>query len=341
MSTTALRKYQRLECPGLWRPSPEAQRREVIVGLREATLVLSDPKTEMALSQWSLPAVLRENPGQLPALFRPGPDDGEELEIDDAEMISSLDMVHVVLERRRPHPGRLRGLILGGLAVSIVALSTVWLPGKLIAYTASMLPLPTREALGALALKDLERLTGTPCAQGTGPASAAKLAARVAPESPPRILILRDGLKTATNLPGNVIVLPSSILNETDGADVIAGYVLAEMIRAKARDPITDFLNHAGLIATTRLLATGVLPTDAAAGYGEILLAHSQQPLDATLLLEMFKAADLSSSPYALSLDPTGATTLPLIERDPFLSGSPRPVLADGDWLGLQAICSG
>ena len=63
--------------------------------------------------------------------------------------------------------------------------------------------------------------------------------------------------------------------------------------------------------------------------------------LAATLLLEMFKAADLSSSPYALSLDTTGATTLPLIERDPFLSGSPRPVLADGDWLGLQAICSG
>ncbi|MBP9950889.1 MAG: hypothetical protein KBF27_03910 [Cypionkella sp.] len=340
MSTTALRKYQRLECSGLWRPSPEAQRREVIVGLREATLVLSDPKTEMALSQWSLPAIERRNPGQMPALFQPGAEDAEQVEIDDPEMISSLEMVHVVLERRKPHPGRLRGLIVGVLAVSITTLAVFWLPGRLISYTASVLPLPTRQALGALALSDLERLTGTPCSHGAGPASAAKLAARVVPAAPPQVLVVRDGLKAATHLPGSMVLLPASLLNETDGPDVAAGQILAEAVRAETQDPVTDLLRHAGLIATIRLLATGILPRDAIVGYGESLLARAPQPIDNNVLLGSFKAADLSSSPYALSLDPTGASTLPLIEGDPFLGGSPRLALTDGDWLVLQAICS-
>ena len=287
-----------------------------------------------------MPAIERANPGKTPALFRPGPDEGEDLEIDDSEMVSSLDMVHVVLERRKPHPGRLRGLIMGALAVSITALAVFWLPGKLISYTASVLPLPTRQALGALALADLERLTGTPCSHGAGPASAAKLAARVVPDEPPQVLVLRDGLKRATHLPGGMVLLPAALLNETDGPDVAAGEVLAETIRAEAQDPVTDFLRYAGLIATVRLLATGVLPVDAASGYGETTLARPQQPLDDSLLLARFKAAELSSSPYALSLDPTGAATLPLIEGDPFLGGSPRVALADGDWLVLQAICS-
>ena len=47
---TALKKYQRLEASGLWRERPGAQARDVIVGLREATLVLSDPRSEAPLT---------------------------------------------------------------------------------------------------------------------------------------------------------------------------------------------------------------------------------------------------------------------------------------------------
>jgi len=69
---TALKKYERLESPGLWRDTPGGQRREVIVAFREATLVLSDPRTDSPLSHWSLPAVERLNTGALPALYGPG-----------------------------------------------------------------------------------------------------------------------------------------------------------------------------------------------------------------------------------------------------------------------------
>lgn len=39
---TALREYDRLEATGLWRPGPEEQRREVVVSIGEATLVITD-----------------------------------------------------------------------------------------------------------------------------------------------------------------------------------------------------------------------------------------------------------------------------------------------------------
>ena len=69
---TALAKYQRLECTGLWRPTAAAQMREVVVGLGSTTLVLADPKTAMALAHWSLPSLERLNPGEMPAIFAPG-----------------------------------------------------------------------------------------------------------------------------------------------------------------------------------------------------------------------------------------------------------------------------
>ena len=70
---TVLKQYQRLETFGIWHASPKEQRRDVIVSLGDATLTISDGKMQ-ALSHWSLPAILRLNPGERPACFGPGPD---------------------------------------------------------------------------------------------------------------------------------------------------------------------------------------------------------------------------------------------------------------------------
>src|SRR5690606_10694329 len=88
---TALTKYQKLECTGLWRDAPDAQRREVVVNFGEASLTMSDPRSELALSHWSLPAVERMNPGEMPALYAPGPEADETLELDDPDMIAALE----------------------------------------------------------------------------------------------------------------------------------------------------------------------------------------------------------------------------------------------------------
>ena len=56
---TALNQYQRLEAAGIWRETPQAQARDVIVSFGDATLVLTDPRSEVPLAHWSLPAVTR------------------------------------------------------------------------------------------------------------------------------------------------------------------------------------------------------------------------------------------------------------------------------------------
>ncbi|MDP4032764.1 MAG: hypothetical protein Q8P60_07940 [Pseudorhodobacter sp.] len=337
---TALKKYQRLESPGLWRDAPEAQRREVVVSFGEASLVLSDPRTETALSHWSLPAVERQNPGETPALYRPGPDAIEMLEIDDAEMIAALETVCGALARARPRPGRLRGAVLLGMTALVAGLGVFWLPGALAKHTASVLPAATRAKIGTMALIDLARVTGMPCANGAGQRALNGLSQRLFGTEKPQILILRDGGVQALHLPGRIVALDRALIEAHDGPEVAAGFALAEMARAEAQDPMIALLRHAGLRATFTLLTTGTLPADAVSGYGETLLRTPTAALDEARLLAHFAAADLSTTPYAYALDPSGETTLGLIEADPFRNAPPQPPLADGDWINLQAICS-
>ena len=338
---TALRKYLRLESPGLWRETPAAQLREVVVGLREATIVLSDPKTEMALAQWSLPALTRLNPGKSPALYSPGQDDPETLEVDDREMMAALDTVRTALERRRPKPGRLRGVLLAGFGAMIATLAVFWLPGKLIDYTAAMLPPATRSDLGKLALQDLTKLSGSPCAGRDGTAASVALGLRLNPKHPPHVLVVRDALQAPLALPGDLMILPAKLLASADSPDAIAGYILATAGQAAAKDPMQALLEKAGLLATLRLLASGSIAPEALNGYGQSLLTPPPSTLSDESLLAAFKTVQISAQPYAFALDKSGETTLPLIEADPFPNGSQPEVLSEAHWKALQQICNG
>lgn len=338
---TALTKYQRLEASALWREAPGLQAREVVVGLREATIVLTDPRSEAPLSQWSLPAIERLNPGQMPARFAPGHEAGEELELDDTDMIAALETVHRVLERRKPRPGRLRGLILGATALAVVGVMVFWLPGKLKSYTAEVLPAPTRADLGDLALADIARLTGQPCKSVPGHRAATALAERLFPDAPPRIEVLRDALLSPAHLPGDLLLLPASLVEGADGPDVIAGHLLVERLRAEATDPVDALLGHIGLGATLRLLTTGTVPPDAARGYGEGFLAAPPTPMPPTeTQLDAFRRAEVSSAVYGEATRKTNAAAEALIAQDPYALGAPHPVLSDEDWLEFQAICA-
>jgi len=336
---TALKKYQRLESPGLWRETPEAQRREVIVGFGEASLVLSDPRTEIALSHWSLPAVERLNPGATPALYAPGRDAGETLEIDDPEMIVALETVRGALARARARPGRLRGAVVPATLALVAGLGLFWLPGALERHAVKVIPPATRAAIGQLALADLARASGAACAGASGQQALNRLGQRVFGEQPPQLVVLPALGVPALHLPGPIVVLDQALIGSDAGPDAVAGFALAEIARAGAADPLIALLHHAGLGATVQLLTTGALPASAVAGYGAILLRMPATPLDDGALLARFAKAELPSSPYAYALDPSGETTLGLIEADPFRAHPKRPVLADGDWISLQAIC--
>ena len=336
---TALKKYQRLESPGLWRDTPEAQRREVVVAFREATLVLSDPRTELPLSHWSLPAVERVNPGQLPALYTPAPDSDETLEVDDPDMIAALETIRGVVKRRRPRPGRLRGTLLGGATLSILAIGAVFLPDTLVRHTASVLPSATRVQIAEAALADLTRLTGAPCSTPLGDPALGILSERLFGGAGVTLLVLRDGLPQAAALPGNVILFGLPMIESAPSPEVPAGFALAETFRVQTEDPLLPLLGHAGFAATVRLLTTGNLPDGVLAGMGEAFLGTPRPALPEEPLLERFEAAALSSSPYGYALDPSGESTLGLIEADPYRGGTPRELLNPEDWAALKAIC--
>ena len=329
---TALRKYQRLECPGLWRPAEAAQRREVVVALRDTSLVISDPKSDMPLSHWSLPAVTRLNPGAVPALFGPGSDASELLEVADPDMVAALDTVLQVLARRQPRPGRLRGGVLAATSAVLVALALFWLPGVMMRHTATVLPEATRARIGLMVLKDVTRVAGSPCAAKLGVEAAELLAARVFPAGTGDVVVLRDGFSGARMLPGQIVILSRDLVETPPDAETAAGHVVAAQASAAGHDPVLPLLEHAGFVATFRLLTTGALPEAAVAGYAETLLIAPQPMAGGADMAAAFAAADLSSAAFARA---TGA-----VLTEPFPAGSPRPVLADDEWISLQGICA-
>lgn len=329
---TALRKYQRLECPGLWRAAEATQRREVVVALRDTSLVISDPKSDMPLSHWSLPAVTRLNPGAMPALFSPGGDATEVLEVGDPDMVAALETVLQVLARRQPRPGRLRGGVLVATSAVLVALALFWLPGVMMRHTASVLPEATRARIGLLVLRDVARIAGSPCAAKLGVEAAELLAARVFPAGTGDVVVLRDGFSGARMLPGQIVILSRDQVETPPDAETAAGQVIAARASAAVQDPVLPLLEHAGTVATFRLLTTGALPEAAVSGYAETLLTTPPPMAAEADLLAAFTGAELSTAAYA------GAVGARL--ADPFPAGSPRPVLADDEWISLQGICA-
>lgn len=339
---TALKKYQRLECTGLWREAPQNQRREVLVQFGDATLMLSDPKSNTAISHWSLPAVERLNPGAGPALYGPGADATETLELSDPEMIEALATVRSAVRSAVPRPGRLRAVLLGGATLVILGLAAVWLPGALIAHTASVVPTAQRAELGQRALDDLTRITGNPCDNQLGLRALAGVAERVfGPVDTPILYVMPDAVERALHLPGDVIVLPRALIETATGPEAAAGAALVEGLRARATDPLIPLLTYAGMSATFQLLTTGDLPEAALTGYGAHVLTAMPEPLPDQTVLPAFKASQIPASAYAFAVDPSGVATAGLIAGDPYKGLSPTPLVPDDDWVALQALCTG
>jgi hypothetical protein len=333
---TALKKYQKLESGGLWRDTPGAQRREVVVNFGDATLILSDPRTETALSHWSLPAIERLNPGDLPAVFGPGYDANETLELDDPDMIAALTQVRGAVAAAIPKPGRLRSVLVLSGTTLIVALLVLVGPGILVRHTAGVVPEPARRAIGEQTLAALVPLTGQPCSTESADQALARLSLRLwGKDSPWRLHIARDGVQGTLTLPGHLMLIDRRLTE--DRAEVFAGFALAESLRMA--DPMEPLLRHAGLKATFGLLTKGDLNPAALNGYGEVLLRGQAAALEPVPLLALFDQAEVPSTPYALTLDPTGETTLPLIEADPHRGGAEIAVMPGADWLAVQGAC--
>ena len=336
---TALEKYSRLETTGLWRAGPEAQRQEVVVCFGDATLVILD-LAGRPLSHWSLPAVVRIDGGTGPAVFAPGTDAAETIEIEDDLMVAAIDRVRAAVERGRPRAGRLRRrLMLAGIA-ALLALAVLWLPGALTRQAVALVPQAKRTEIGARILGHVQREAGATCRGEVGTEALAKLARRLfGAETVVRILVVPGDLQRPLDLPGGVIVLDRAMIEQAADPAVVAGHVLATIAERTSPDPLAPVVAGAGIGGTMRLLTTGDLP-------GEVLQAQAARmvrephvlPAVATAVA-IFGRADVPITPWAEAVDPAGSASAPLRAADPLAGRPGTAVLSDDDWISLRAIC--
>ncbi|WP_299886828.1 hypothetical protein [uncultured Ruegeria sp.] len=334
---TALKQYQRIEATGLWRTSPDEQRREVVVSIGKATLTISD-FNDKALTHWSLAALERQNPGDFPAIFNPDGDPDETLELAEAEttMLEAIDRLQRAIDRSRPHPGRLRWLSVGGVVVAVLAVLLLWLPAALQSHVVSVVPGVKRQEIGDTILHRIERVSGQACASQDAQASLDRLARRTGVR---QIVILPAGVRDSLSLPGGTVLLSRSLVEDHEDPAVAAGYVIAERARSENQDPLEDLLDRTGPSTAFRLLTTGRLTPSIVDTYTEQVLSQPRPAVGEEDLLAVFAQAALPSTPYAYARDITGETVLGLIEADPMAGRALEQVLPDRDWVQLQNIC--
>lgn len=339
--TTALTEFQRLEAQGMWRETPQSAAREVIVSVGDATLILSDPKTETPLSHWSLPAVTRLNPGKLPALYAPADDSSDEtLEVEDTLMIRAIERVHHAMKSRRNRPGSLRGGLVVFAVLAVMAALVFWLPDAVIRHAAHIAPPAQARKIGQEILTDLESTVGAVCKRESGMAVLDWLAPRLIGEGA-EIRVLPGPISGARRLPGDLYVLGSDLLKTAPGPETAAAHLVAARLGANDDDLRLQALHYAGFRPVLRLLTLGGLSQGAMAGYGQELLRQPPPRPDDGQLLAALGTLGLPSEPYARSLDPTGQSVIGLIEGNPYPNGPAKPLLTGDQWRALQQICAG
>lgn len=337
---TALTEFERLESPGAWRSAPDQRLREVAVSVGDATLILTDPKSDRPLAHWSLPAVTRLNPGQMPAIYAPAIDaSDEQLEITEPLMIDAIERVHRAIRQRRAHPGRLRGGLTLLAALAMVLAGVVWLPGALLRHAARIAPPAQAAQIGDIVLAEIAQSTGAACRRKAGDGVLAHLAGDLL-EPGARIAVLPAALRGARRLPGQLYVVGKDLISDPSSPDTLAGHLLAASLASPPGQPLQKALDHAGPRAAVQLLTSGHLPASALQGYGEVLLSDPIPRPEDGPLLEAMATKGIAAEPYARWLDPTGEAVLGLIEADPYRDTPPtRPILTDDQWSALKQIC--
>ncbi len=332
---TVLAEYQRLEAEGVWRASSHAQRRDVIVSIGKATLTITAPNGT-ALTHWSLPAVVRANPGEFPAIYGLGQETAETLEISETEMVEAIDKVLNAIRRPRGSSGWMgRTLRLGILAAAVAGLA-LWLPSAITAYTASLVPDVAQAQIGEKILTETERVTGSPCSSPAGDRALVTLSERLFGASGVRLVVVPSTLKTSAHVPGGTILLSHTLVEDFETPDVVAGFAVAEHLRSETGNSLGVLLEASPFRASLALLSTGRLREIDLQRMAEWLVVKPAPSIPEAELLKAMNAREISTAPYGYAIDISGEKTANLITS----SGTYDPALDDNDWIALQLICS-
>lgn len=337
---TALDRYVRLESDALWRAGLDAQRRDVTISFGDATLVIADGAGR-PLAHWSLPALIRQNPDEKPAIYAPDDAASELLEIADPTMIEAIEEVRKALAKSRPHPGKLRHWLTGTITLLVAALAIFWLPGALTRQTLAVVPAPKRIEIGATILGHMQAVTGAPCRAPMAEQATRDLAARLfGAGTMVQIVVLPKLAAGSIALPGGLIALDSQMLGQANDPAVAAGFVLAARAAVVGDDPMQNLLEDAGLGVTFRLLTTGEIPQHILQGVAtELASAETSPVVDPTVLQALMATTQIPQTPYLNAVDQrTGS--MPDLGADPIDEATVPLILNDSAWVALQNICN-
>ena len=332
---TVLAKYQRLEAQAIWHPEPDAQRRDVIISIGKATLTVSS-ENGTALTHWSLPAITRMNPGATPAIYAPGPDVPETVEVADDEMVGAIEQVLDAVRRGGQEPGNLRSTAMALIALAAIGVLVFWVPGAITRYTASLVPEASKTAIGAGLLTEMQRVTGAPCAEPIGAKALATLESRLFPDGNTTLVVVPSAVSETAELPGGAILIGHTLVEDFESPEVLAGFLMVADARRARTDPLKGLLEAAGLRASLSLLTTARLPDRALPRMAEWLAAKKAERVADKALISRMGSAAVDSAPYAYARDISGAKTAALIAASQPTS---PPLLSDGEWIALQGIC--
>ena len=333
---TALKKYQRLECIGLWRSDLSAQRREVILSFGKATLVLTDSQNRV-LSHWSLAAVEVQKGKMGEATLRPGAEAEETVEIKDKVMLEALLKVRKEINQKGSYPGKLR-LIIAILTLAVISSVTIFLgPPAVVSYASKVLPNAKRLQLGQALGQRIGQLAGPYCKNPEGTIAAQKLAKRLDSKNLKQILVLPGYRSKAIIIPGGMVVLFENMIKTTSNPEVTAGYILSALADYENEEPIQLHLSKVGFPISLSLIMSNELSETQIDKLAENALDLSPHPASNSSIVNSFRNAQVSTTPFAQLLSEKNSEYL--INNDPYPESSPNLILPDGAWLGLQSIC--
>ncbi|MBL4751933.1 MAG: hypothetical protein JKX71_15385 [Amylibacter sp.] len=331
---TALEQFDRLESLGLWKESETSQKKEVIVSFGKASLVLSD-NHDTPLSHWSLGAVEIRKTGDERVLYAPDKTGFETLEITDPTMNKAISKVLQAIHKPKSQRGRIRLLSTLLIMVCLFLLAIFWFPKALTDYTAQIVSDAKAREIGAKLMPHINQYAGQPC-QATGTDFVIrKLEDRLTDTSHSTLFITDMGARYSTHLPGGIILANRNLVEGFSGPEVLAGFVLMERVLQKQRPAIHALFSQAGPIATLSFLITGDISDEILGSFAKNLMTRSVTLPDTTALLKIFKAVDISSTPFA------NAMNNQVLATDDPVKGPFEPILTDPEWLALQSICEG
>ena len=342
---TALNQYDRLESSELWRESPNAQRREVVVSLSRTALLVMD-LNDNVLAHWHLHAINRLNPNRRPAIYSPGTTESETVEITDPHMIAAIEACNVGGGRTRGSGSRLRQRITYGcLAATVAALAyfgTTWLPGAVENQAVKVTPQVRIEAIDESLRAEIVGSNGPECDTQVATAVLGAMTGALALNTRVTASFVELGDRQSVHLPGGQILLDFSLLDDKNDPELAASFVLLEHAASSDRRQFRDLVRFAGTWHTIAFLLGKDLPAGVLRDFAPILVAQPPSPQNPEHLLKLFSNAGLSASPLAeaIGIDTPLGEALAAAEETAAQGSADGPIVDMKDWQELRQACA-